>query len=119
MAPRSTASLNSAIVDGLAIVAGRQQGRLVDEVGQVGAGRAGRQAGDVAQIDIVGQLHGADVDFEDRFAADDVGPIDDHGAIEAAGAQQGGVERFGPVGGGHDDDAAVGVEAVHLDEELR
>ena len=47
----------------------------------------------------------------------DVGPIDQHVAVEAAGAEQGGVERFGPVGGGHDDDAAVGAEAVHLDEQ--
>ena len=57
--------------------------------------------------------------FDDRFAAADVGTIDEHGAVETAGAQQGGIERLGPVGGGHHDDAAVGVEAVHLDEELR
>src|SRR6202043_2348092 len=30
----------------------------------------------------------------------------------------GGVEHVGPVGGGHDDDALVRLEAVHLDEEL-
>ena len=63
-------------------------------------------------------LHVADVDLEDRLAADDVRPIDDHRAVEAAGPQQGRVERLRPVGGRHDDDAAVGVEAVHLDQEL-
>ncbi len=51
------------------------------------------------------------------FAAGDIGPIDQHVPIEAAGPQQGGVERFGPVGGGHHDDAAVAVEAVHLDQQ--
>ena len=70
------------------------------------------------QVDVVAELDVADVDLEDRLAADDVGPIDDDGAVEAAGPQQGGVERLGPVGGRHDDDAAVGVEAVHLDEQL-
>ena len=71
-----------------------------------------RRSTSVAQLDV------ADVDLEDRLAADDVGPIDHHGAVEAAGPQQGRVERFRPVGRRHDDDAAVGVEAVHLDEQL-
>ena len=37
---------------------------------------------------------------------------------EAAGAQDRRVERVEPVGGGDADHAAVGVEAVHLDEQL-
>ena len=49
--------------------------------------------------------------------AADVGPIDQHVAIEAARAKQRGIERFRPVRGGHDDDAAVRVEAVHFDEQ--
>ena len=63
------------------------------------------------------ELHVLHVDFEDRLAAADVGPIDQHVAVEAAGPQQRRVERFGPVGGGHHDHAAVGVEAVHLDQQ--
>ena len=43
---------------------------------------------------------------------------DDHAAVEAAGAQQRRVEDLGPVGGGEHDDARVGVEAVHLGEDL-
>ena len=38
--------------------------------------------------------------------------------VEAAGAQQRRVEDVGPVGGGDQDDAALDVEAVHLDEQL-
>ena len=34
------------------------------------------------------------------------------------GPQQGRVEDVGPVGGGDDDDVGVGVEAVHLDQDL-
>src|SRR5690606_13508715 len=38
--------------------------------------------------------------------------------IEAPGAQNGGIEHIGPVGGGDDDDALVGLEPVHLHEQL-
>src|ERR1041384_3017233 len=37
---------------------------------------------------------------------------------ETAGAQQRGVEEVGPVGGRDQDDPTLGVEAVHLDEQL-
>ena len=47
-----------------------------------------------------------------------VGPVDDDLAVEAARAQQRRVEDVGPVGGGDHDDAALDVEAVHLDEHL-
>ena len=58
------------------------------------------------------------MDLEDFFAATDVGTIDDDAAIEAAGAEEGGIENVGAVGRGDEDDTVVGLEAVHLDEEL-
>src|SRR6185312_13617138 len=48
----------------------------------------------------------------------DVGVRHDDLAVEAAGAEEGRVEDVGPVGGGDQDDALIGLEAVHLDEEL-
>ena len=57
------------------------------------------------------------MDLQDVLAAADVGPIDQHVAVEAPGAEQGRVERFRAVGGRHDDHAAVGAEAVHLDQQ--
>ena len=39
-------------------------------------------------------------------------------AVEAAGAQQRGIEHVGAVGGGDQDDAFVRLEAVHLDQQL-
>ena len=39
-------------------------------------------------------------------------------AVEATGTQQGWVEDVGTVGGGQDDDAFAGLEAVHLGEHL-
>ena len=46
------------------------------------------------------------------------GRLHDDAAVEAAGAQDRGVEDVGAVGRGDDDDALVRLEAVHLDEEL-
>ena len=46
------------------------------------------------------------------------GAVDRDLPVEAARAQQRRVEDVGPVGGGDQDDAALDVEAVHLDEQL-
>ena len=70
------------------------------------------------EIDAGGELDLLDVDAEDFLAALHVGQVDGDLAVEAAGAQQRGVEHVRPVGGGDDDDALLGVEAVHLDEQL-
>ena len=48
----------------------------------------------------------------------ELGQRHDDLAVEAAGAQQRRVEDVGAVGGGEDDDALDGLEAVHLGEHL-
>ena len=98
--------------------AGGEQRRLVDEVHQVGAGEAGRAAGDGLEVDVRRHRHLADMDLEDLLAADDVRIGDDDLAIEAAGTKQRRVEHVGTVGRGDEDDALVRLEAVHLDEKL-
>ena len=55
---------------------------------------------------------------QDLFAAANVGTRDHHAAIEAAGTQQRRIEHVRTVGGGDQDDAFVGLEAVHLDQQL-
>ena len=101
----------------LAAAGGEQRG-FVDEVGEVGAGEAGRAAGDDARIDVGRQRHLLHVHGEDLLAAVDVGARHDHLAVEAARAQQRRIEHVGPVGRGDDDDAFIGLEAVHLDQQL-
>src|SRR4029079_4439620 len=59
-----------------------------------------------------------DVDLEDLQATLNVRPVEDDLPVEAARAQQRGIEDCRPVGGGNDDDVRVRVEAVHLDEDL-
>ncbi len=58
------------------------------------------------------------VDAQDALAAFHVGAVDHDLPVEPARAQQRRVEDVGPVGGGDQDDAALDVEAVHLDEQL-
>ena len=100
------------------VAPGRHQGGLVDEVHEVGAGEAGRAAGDGLEVDVRRQRHLAHVHLQDLLAAHHVRVRDDHLPVEAARAQQRRVEHVGPVGGGDQDDAFVGLEAVHLDQQL-
>ena len=51
---------------------------------------------------------------EDLHAADLVRPIDQHLAVEAAGAQQRRIEDLGPVGRRQQDQAGARIEAVEL-----
>ena len=55
---------------------------------------------------------------ENLFAAAHVRQADNHAAIKAPGAQQRRIEHVGPVGGRYQDHAVVGLEAVHLDQQL-
>ena len=56
--------------------------------------------------------------MQDLLAPGDVRVGHDDLAVEAAGAQQRRIEHVGPVGGRDEDDAFVGLEAVHLDQQL-
>ena len=56
--------------------------------------------------------------LEDIHAAFQVGIVDGDLPVEAAGAQQRGVEDVAAVGGRHDDDAFVHRKAVHLHQQL-
>src|SRR5258708_29706644 len=51
-------------------------------------------------------------------SAADVGQRHIHLAVETAGAQQRRIQDVGTVGCSHDDNAEVGLEAVHLDQHL-
>ena len=58
------------------------------------------------------------MDLEDRLASVEVGRVDDDLTIESPGAEQSAIEHVGPVGRGQQDHARVGLEAVHLDQQL-
>ena len=95
-----------------------QDGRLVDQVRQVGAAEAHGLLGDGLQVGVLGQGLALGVHLEDLDAPADVGVVQGDLAVEASGPQESGVQDVGPVGGSQDDDVGVGIEAVHLDEDL-
>ncbi len=80
--------------------------------------KPGRAAGHGEQVDPGRHRLALGVDLEDLVPADHVGVLDGDLPVEAARAQQGGVEDVGPVGGRDEDDVGLDVEAVHLDEQL-
>ena len=58
------------------------------------------------------------MDLEDLLAPQHVGIGNDDLPVEPAGTEQGGIEHVGAVGRRDQDHALVGLESVHLDEEL-
>ena len=102
--------------DHVAVVAHRVDRRLVQEVGQVRAGEAGRGAAHGVKVDVRGEVLVMRVHEQDRGALALVRERDLDGAVKAAGAQQRGIKGLGAVGGRHHDDARRRVEAVHLRE---
>ena len=60
----------------------------------------------------------ARVELEDLEPRGLVGPVDQHVAIEAAGAQQRRVEDLGPVGGGHEITPTRGSKPSISDQQL-
>ena len=101
----------------LAVARGEQRG-LVDEVGEIRAGEAGRAGGERVEVDVARERLAARVHLEDLAAAEAIGAIDDDLAVEATRAKERRVEDVGPVRGGDEDDVVLHLEAVHLDEEL-
>ena len=98
--------------------AGGEDGRFVDEVGEVCAAEPGGLARQAFEAYLVGEGLALGVDVEDGDASVDVRQVEDDAPVEASGSEEGGVEDVGAVGGGDDDDVGGGVEAVHLDENL-
>lgn len=91
---------------------------LVDQIGEVRAGKARGQCGYLFEVYILGQRHLLNMNLQDVQPPLLVGPVHQHLAVEAAGTQQRLVEDFGAVGGGEDDQPDRAVEAVHLREQL-
>src|SRR5215210_3169671 len=95
-----------------------QQCRLVDEIRQVGAREAGRPRGERVEVDRRVERLALGVHLENLATTVAVGPVDDDLPVEAARAEQGGIEDVGPVRGRDQDDVVLQLEPVHLDEEL-
>ncbi len=97
---------------------GCKERRLVYHVGQVRPDETGGHGRQGLEVHILGQPYPLGVDPQDLLPPLQVGAIHQDVAIEAARAKERRVEDLGPVGSGHEDDALLGVKAVHLHQEL-
>src|SRR5215210_1083186 len=95
-----------------------QERRLVDQVGQVRAGEARGSPGERLYGHVGTQGLASGVDLEDLLPSREVGTVHHDLPVETPWPQQCRVEDVGPIGRGEHDDTALGVEAVHLYEEL-
>ena len=66
------------------MTAGSENGRLIEEVGQISAGVARGAASNLVEVDILGQGLASGVDAKDLQAAGIVGTIYNHLAIKTA-----------------------------------
>ena len=96
----------------------RVQSRLVHEVGEVRPRKAGGAPRDDAEVHVRFEGNAGAVDLEDSLPALDVGKGHHDPAIEPSGAQERRIQHVRPVRRGDQDDAVVGLEAVHFDEQL-
>ena len=103
---------------GLAVVANGAQRGFVDDVGQLSAGSTGGHAGHNGKVAVGTNLDLFGVQAQDALAAFQVRQLHGYAAVKTAGAGQGRVQRFRPVGGGQNHNALRGVEAVHLGQQL-
>src|SRR3954469_23252814 len=106
------------VADHVPVLAGGEQRGLVQHVRQVGAGHADGPLGQAAEVGALRDRLALGVHLEDRATAAPVGRRHRDLPVEPTRAQQRRVEDVRPVGGRDQDDAAAGVEAVHLDEQL-
>ena len=106
------------LIDGRAVAPGREDRRLVDQVGQVGTGEARGAPRPERQGDVLPQGPTAAMDAEDRLPPAAVGQFHQDLAVETAGAQQGGIQHVGPVSGRQQDHAGVVFKAIHFGEQL-
>ncbi len=97
---------------------GGEEGGFVQEVLQVRPHEARGALGEEGQVHVLRQGLAPGVDPEDLLPALDVGGVYGDLPVKAPGAEQGGVQDVGAVGGGHDHDGRVLLKAVHLHEEL-
>ena len=96
---------------------GEQRG-FVQQVREVGTGHARRSASDDVEIDPGRDRLVVRVHAHDALAPFEIRRVDDDLAVEAAGAQQCGIEHVGSVRRRDEDHAGAHVEAVELDEHL-
>ncbi len=115
---RSTASSRARLSISCALLRAVSSAASLSTFARSAPVKPGRLAREHLEVDALRHRLALGVHLEDLLAALHVGGVDADLAVEAARAQQGGVEDVGAVGRRDQDDVGLDVEAVHLDEQL-
>ena len=105
-------------VDRRLVLPRSEQCRFVDEIGEVSTGKASRPCRDRPEVHGRGELDPLCVNHKHGLAALHIRFVDQHLPVKASGSKQRRVEHLRAVGGRHDDDGFVRIEAVHFSQEL-
>ena len=104
--------------DQLSVFPSRKQRRLVAHVGDVCPAEARGLLRQEVHVHAVVRFDGTQVHVKNGPTLVDVGHVHVNLTVKATGTHQRFVQDVCPVGGGQNDDPAVGAEAVHLRQEL-
>ena len=104
--------------DRVAILARGEEGRLIDQVAQLGADQAGRNRRQFGQAHFRCQRHIARMHPQDGLATSSIRPLHCDPAVKAARTQQRGVKHVRTVRRRQDDHRLPGIEAIHFSEQL-
>ena len=97
---------------------GRDQRRLVADIGDVGTRKAGRLLGQESTVQLRIELQRTQVHVENLLALLHVGQSHLDLPVETSGTHQRLVQNIDPVGRRQDDHARIGLETVHLGQQL-
>ena len=104
--------------DGLETFSRGEECSFVKNIRQFRAGVSGRATGQHGKGYAFGDFHLFGMHFKDFFAAFHIGQRHRHLPVEATWTQERRVEDIRAICGGNNDDAFLGIEAVHFYEEL-
>ena len=100
------------------VAAGSQQRRLVEQVRQIGAGKANGHLGELLKLNVLVHRLVLGMHAQNLLAALHVRTVDRNLTVKTAGTQQCRVQNVGAVGGGDQDDRLALLKTVHLDQQL-
>ena len=100
------------------MTAGSQQCGFVEQVCQIGAGKANGHLGELLKLNVLVHRLVLGMHAQNLLATLHVRTVDRHLAVKTAGTQQRRIQNVRTVGGGDQDDRLALLKTVHLDQQL-
>ena len=98
------------------MAAGSQQRRLVEQVRQIGAGKANGHLGELLKLHVLVHRLVLGMHAQDLFAALHIRTVDRNLTVKTTGTQQCRIQNIGSVGRSDQDDRLALLKTVHLDQ---